>query len=174
MEEIKSYIIIILVLIALYYDIRTGRIPNLPVFLCTTAGIVLNLVFSGLEGLLDSLLGMSIPFLVLLWLYIPKMLGAGDIKLFCAIGSVMGLFFVIRTMVFSFLAGGIIALIFILARKNGKERFLHLIRYLKSAFLTGGFSESYSDLNDNKKDSVFPFGIAVAAGTIIASLIKTF
>jgi prepilin peptidase CpaA len=38
----------------------------------------------------ESLAGIAIPVILLFWLYTLRVLGAGDIKLFCAIGSFVG------------------------------------------------------------------------------------
>jgi prepilin peptidase CpaA len=94
------------------------------------------------------------------------MLGAGDIKLFSALGAVFGAKYIFEILAYSFIAGGIIALILILARKNAKDRILHLYNYLKSLILTFRILP-YMEF-DNKNDSgKFPFAYAVFFGTIV-------
>jgi len=75
----------------------------------------------GVRGLLDSLLGIIVPFLLLIVLYALRMLGAGDVKLFSAIGAVLGVRAALWIMAYSFLAGGVIALIILIINRNGKE-----------------------------------------------------
>jgi len=104
------------------------------------------------------------------------MLGAGDIKLFAAIGAIMGLNFILYTLVFSFLSGGVVAAIIMLSKSNAKERFGNLKRYFKYCFLTGSL-KPYDEFNEknasfSKNDaSKFHFTYAIFLGTIFALLL---
>lgn len=129
-------------------------------------GLVTGLVLGNLQGLADSFLGIIIPFLLLIILYALRMLGAGDIKLFSAIGAVLGFKAVLLIMAYTFLAGGIIAVFIIIIRKNAKERFLHIFRYLKSVIFTLSI-QPYTDFEDNKDKAKFRMAYAIACGTII-------
>ena len=108
--------------------------------------------------------------------YSLKMLGAGDIKLFSAISAIMGHRFVLLSMVFSFLVGGVIALLIMLIRKTSKT-FRILISISKNCFITFSI-QSYTSIGSESKDAVtedvsgrFPFAIAVSFGNCYSSLI---
>ena len=129
------------------------------------AGIILNTSQEGYSGLWNSILGITAPFILLILFFALKMLGAGDIKLFCAIGSITGINFILYNLIYSFLCGGIIALIFMIARKNAYERFKYLLSYFKRCILSFKIYP-YSDGN-KKDDSHFRFAYAIACGTIV-------
>ncbi|NLL06544.1 MAG: prepilin peptidase [Clostridiaceae bacterium] len=155
-----------LVIIALRSDIRSYKIKNKIILTFIVIGVLTNSITHGYEGFIDSFLGVIIPLLLLFILYALKMLGAGDIKLFSALGAVFGAKYIFEILAYSFIAGGIIALILILARKNAKDRILHLYNYLKSLILTFRILP-YMEF-DNKNDSgKFPFAYAVFFGTIV-------
>jgi prepilin peptidase CpaA len=169
--HVKLPFLLALLAASLASDIRTKKIKNIIVLPAIIFGLVINAILSGRHGLLDSSLGIFLPVVLLFWLYALKMLGAGDIKLFCASGAIMGLDFVIRSMVFSFLAGGIIALAIMIARRNVKERVRHLASYIKHSFLTMSL-KPYNDSINASPSSGFRFSYAVAAGTIICITLK--
>ena len=124
----------------------------------------------GLPGLYDSLSGLILPALLLMPLYGLKMLGAGDIKLFCSIGSIVGVSLVVYIMIFSFLSGGIIAVIVMIARKNFKKRMIYILNYFKSCVLTGSIL-SYPDFSEGHNDFRFKFSYAVSLGTILCFIL---
>ena len=73
--------VLILTALALASDIRHYKIKNKLTFSFVFIGIVTRFVLDGLDGLLDSFLGIAAPFFILILLYALRMLGAGDIKL---------------------------------------------------------------------------------------------
>lgn len=97
------------------------------------------------------------------------MLGAGDIKLFSAIGSIMGVTFVLNTLIYSFLMGGVISLTLMLTRKNLKPRLLFLFAHIKGCILTQSI-QPYPPFSEQSDMSKFKFSYAIACGTIIAFL----
>ncbi len=145
-------------------DIKGFKIKNKIVFPTVLLGLVLGLISS---SFLDSLYGMLIP-LVLFPLYAFRMLGAGDVKALCAIGAVVGFDMSVKIMLITFVAGGVIALAFMIANRNFVQRFKNLFRYLKMCFVTkkplaydfGGGTKSY-----------FRFSYAITAGVILSHVL---
>jgi prepilin peptidase CpaA len=166
---VKIIMLSVLIVASLISDIKTGRIKNFIVLPFIAAGPVISLIFFGSRGLLDSIAGILVPVVILFILYALKMLGAGDIKLFCAIGSIMGAKFAICSMLYSFIAGGIFAIFIMLARKNAAERMKSFFTYLKHSFLTMSL-KPYTDNIGSDRSSVFCFSYAIAAGTLIRLL----
>lgn len=156
----------LLLILALISDIRLYKIKNKIILPFVIAGIITNFVGYGSYGLKDSLIGVVIPVLLLIILYVARMLGAGDIKLFGGIGAIMGSQFVIFAMAYSFLAGGVIAMILILVRKNARKRLSHLFKYLKACIMSFTLLP-YSDFKEKNDGSKFHFAIAIVCGTLI-------
>lgn len=164
---IISYIELALLLsAALVSDFRTYRIDNRIILVFLTAGLATGLALEGPSGLLSSFLGMALPLPLLFWLYPARMLGAGDIKLFCAAGAVMGIGFIPWCIAWSFLGGGLTALALMLARRNFRQRFRYLGGYLKACFLSGSILE-YSELSDKSDGAKFHFSLAIALGSAV-------
>ena len=155
-----------LLFIALRSDIKSYKIKNIVILTFIIIGMLTNSIVYGYEGFIDSFLGVIIPLLLLFILYALKMLGAGDIKLFSALGAVFGAKYIFDILAYSFIAGGIIALILVIVRKNSKERVLHLYNYLKSLILTLRFLP-YTEFGNKEDSGKFPFAYAVFFGTIV-------
>jgi len=105
----------------IYMDIRHRRIPNKLVFATLVAGISLNLVFRGWHGLASSLEGMAVAFGMMFMLHAIGTMGAGDVKLFAAVGSIVGISQVLQTLVIVAIMGGVLAVIkMIYVRRVGR------------------------------------------------------
>jgi prepilin peptidase CpaA len=155
--------IILLLLLAVYCDIRIYKIKNAIILLFTAAGLLTGFLSQGAHGLLMSLSGMLLPLILLFPLYALKMLGAGDIKLLCAVGSIAGSGTILYTIAYSFLAGGVIALAIMIIRKNGKQRIRCFLNYLKTCFLAQSF-QPYGNFLGKSDGSKFRFSYAIACG----------
>lgn len=159
----------LLVLLALISDIRTCKIKNQIVFPFMGIGILTNTVIGGLNGVAYSLIGICMPLLVLLLLFVLRMLGAGDIKLFAAIGAIMGVKFALYTIACSFLIGGVIAIFILIFNKNGMRRLLYFINYIRNCIFSFSLLP-YGDFNKNDKGTHFRFAYAIASGTIVQAI----
>jgi len=142
-------------------DIKGFKIKNKVVLPTTIIGLIYGIICN---SFLDSVHGMLIP-LVLFPLYALKMLGAGDVKALCAIGAVLGFKLSVMTMLLTFVAGGVIALGFMLYNKNFVERFKNLFQYVKMSLFMRKM-EKYNYGGSEK--SYFRFSYAITAGTILA------
>lgn len=78
---------------AVFLDLRERRIPN---FL-TLSTIAVGLLYHALwgHGIMFSIAGMVAGMLVLIFAWLMGALGGGDVKLFAAVGSLMGYQFII-------------------------------------------------------------------------------
>lgn len=73
--------------------------------------------------------GSSIP-LILIILFGFGMLGAGDIKLFCALGGVMGTAGILKCILVSFILGAFISVLILMFSRSFCERILYFICYI--------------------------------------------
>jgi prepilin peptidase CpaA len=93
------------------------------------------------------------------------MLGAGDVKLYAALGALLGWRLLLSVLTASILVGGVGALFALLLRKNAKSRFAALYRYLWLLALTRKLT-AY-EVIDPEKDAYFSFGFCITLGTLI-------
>ena len=107
-----------------YMDIRYRRIPNKLVLLTLISGLTFNCFFGGWHGLAVSLGGLLLAFTVMFFFHVFGTMGAGDVKLFGAIGSVVGISQVLPTLLVIALLGGLLAVCkMIYARRVGATMF---------------------------------------------------
>lgn len=118
-DEIRYILLIVLVAAAVVSDIRTYRIPNRLNALGCMVGLTVNIFTGGINGARDSLIGMAVPVFMLSVLFCLHIVGAGDIKLFAAMGAIIGID-IWRIVVFSFVVtafAGVLMVAFRLIRK---------------------------------------------------------
>lgn len=168
--HIKSLELAILITLSLVSDTREYKIKNTITLGISTIGLITNLILYGLEGLIFSLAGWLIPVVLLFIFFALRMLGAGDIKLFAAVGAIMGWKFSVYSIIYSFIAGGIIALIIMLVRKNAIKRLRYFIHYIKNCLLTLSLQD-YSDFKNHSAEDKFRFSYAAAPGILLQAVI---
>jgi len=92
-----------------YTDVRYRRIPNKLVLVTLLVGLGVNTIFGGSHGLLLSLGGFALAFALMFFFHVFGTMGAGDVKLFAAIGAINGLPLVLPTLLVVALTGGVLA-----------------------------------------------------------------
>ena len=92
-----------------YIDVRHRRIPNKLVLATLVGGLILNTAFDGWNGFLVSLAGAALAFGLMLILHVFATMGAGDVKLFAAVGAIVGVSHVLPTLIIVALTGGVLA-----------------------------------------------------------------
>ncbi len=136
------YIILFaLLVLSISSDLKTSKIKNLYVLFAAIAGMGINTYFQGIEGIKMSVYGIIIPVVFLGIFFYTGLLGAGDIKLFSAIGSLVGWECGLYIMVYTFLTAGIFSLIKLIRTADLRKSFLLLGRDLKLGFYSGNFDE---------------------------------
>ena len=117
-------------------DLRTARIDNGWILFSMAVGAVCCTMEKGIAGMFFYAAGSSIP-LILIILFGFGMLGAGDIKLFCALGGVMGTGAVFRCILSSFLLGAVFSVLFLITTRSFCERIQYFITYMENCRNTG-------------------------------------
>ena len=169
-------LLIALLVIAAWSDLKARRIPNWLVLSGILAGLIANgLLPAGLGlnntfvpggiGWVAALQGIGLGLAALLPLYLLKAMGAGDVKLMGMVGAFLGPVHVQGAILFTLLAGGLIALMLAL-RFGILRRLLQNIKFI----LMGGMvkmSAGQLPVMDDLPLSVgkLPYGVAIAIGT---------
>jgi len=149
---------------AAYFDIRWRRIPNWLVGATIALSLAWHLWSGGWDGLKMSGAGLLVGMGLLLPLYLVKGMGAGDVKLFAAIGAAVTVSHVLSVFVFAALIAGVMALFRVLAARAFVAT-LSNIASLLNRFLHGRFSPHPVVGLANENALVIPFGVSVAAAT---------
>jgi prepilin peptidase CpaA len=103
---------------AFFTDIRSMRIPNGLNGAAVLTGLVLHAAFGGWRSLAESGLGVVAGFGVVLLLHFAGAVGAGDVKLFAAIGALSGASFTLSALAYSILYAGCFGLVLALFRRK--------------------------------------------------------
>lgn len=165
MNDITFFAATITVLsIAVYYDLRFRRIPNWLTLPALVFGLGYHLITGGLMGLGYSALGVAVGFAFFFLFYVLGGMGAGDVKLMAALGSFLGPKDVLYAGAYTAIAGGVYALILILARKENRKAFARYGIMAKALLTTGHFASVPK--NENIKTTPLCYGVAIAAGTV--------
>ena len=109
-EIVVALLFIPLAAAIIYMDVRYRRIPNKLVLTILVAGLALNGIFNGSHGLLSGLGGFALGFAMMFVLHAFGTMGAGDVKLFAAVGAVVGSSRVLQTLFVVALVGGVFAI----------------------------------------------------------------
>ncbi len=148
---IENAVLVAFVLVVVATDWRWRRIPNAVTYPAMLAGLALG-AWEGLpgtlfgEGLLDHAAGLALAMAVTYPVYAARGLKAGDVKLLMAVGALRGTTFLLYAGLFGALAGGVVALAFMAARR---------------------VSSSRPSLNA-LLHSWIPYGVALGAGVLVA------
>src|SRR5260370_22371070 len=122
---IFQIVLIAVVAIAAIYDMRFRRIPNWLVLAGLIIGIGLNAFLpeasgnnSEWKGLVFSLKGFAFAFVIYFPLYLLRGMGAGDVKLMAAIGSIVGWRNWLGIFIITAIVGGLAAVALLVSRKR--------------------------------------------------------
>ncbi len=169
LEIIRNTMFIYLIIISSITDIKEGIVKNNVTIPSLLIGLILGLSTGELTVIRDSLFGGLIPFVLLFPLFAAGVLGAGDIKLLCGLGGLMGLDFILNCMLYAFIIGGIMALVLMIYRKNLRRRLSYLYNYLTAFFLYRS-TQLYSKNRDG--EDKLPLALAIGLGAVVTVIVK--
>ncbi len=155
--------IVPLFLIIAYNDIRYRRIPNPYVLAVLICGVGMNTIFNGYHGMISSVEGAGVAFGLMVVLHVFGAMGAGDVKLFSAVGSVIGLPLVLPTFVIVVMLGGLIALILAMRRGTVRTTMWNVMNIFVGV-MPGAKVPRYEIPADRRL--TIPYGVAITLGSL--------
>lgn len=118
-------------------DLKQTKVENKWILFSLCLGLFWRISREGIVGIPGFAAGTVVPVIILGGLFYFHMLGSGDIKVFCALGGIMGVADVFRCVCYSFLIGAMISLALLISCGNFCRRIQYLIKYFYDYFVTG-------------------------------------
>ncbi len=179
---LNGLVLIALLLLSVFFDLTEKKIPNFLTFPAVLWGLSIYTLTGGIEGFLFSFLGLVLGISIFLIPFALGGMGGGDVKLLGAIGALRGWEFVAAAAIFTAICGGLIAVVYLLIygqlwktlRKLLSRAAVPLFTALYLRFrqpclnhLTVYFQQLPEHQEQDAKNIYMPYGVAIAAGTVI-------
>jgi prepilin peptidase CpaA len=158
-------VLVPLAIIIIYYDVKYRRIPNAYVLAALISGVAINTTFGGLGGAVSSLGGCGLAFVLIFTLHVFGAMGAGDVKLFSAIGAVTGAHLVMPTFLVVVLTGGLLAIVSVI-RVGAVKATMYRVLQIFVGLLPGWEMPRFSVPTDRRH--TVPYGVAITLGGLIS------
>ena len=165
-ENIALAIILIpMAIMITYMDIRYRRIPNKLVAITLIGGVAVNTISRGSVGLYASLGGFALAFGLMFFLHAFGTMGAGDVKLFAAIGAVNGLALVLPTLMVVAVTGGVLATLKMIHARRTISTMLGVLQFFVG-LLPGQRVPRFEIPSD--RSYTLPYALPICFGSIVA------
>lgn len=155
------------VVVAAVYDLRYRRIPNWLTLAALLFGIALNVSQFGLGGLGTATRGAGLALLIYFPMYVVRGMGAGDVKLMTAVGSIVGPAHWFMIFLTSSILGGLCALALLVCKGRLRKTLANVgfmlkeLMYLRPPYLR----REELDVRHPKAVKL-PHGVMVAVGSV--------
>ena len=166
-EQYREMALLLLVSVAAVNDLTTRRIPNRLLL----AGLACALLLHGLSAepvtsLLSGFGGMGVGLAMFLPFYLVRGMAAGDVKMMAVIGFFTGPAEAFEIAVFTWCAGGVMALALVLLRGRLQLALANIGRLVFGAIP----AKTRRALAVSHSSGSLPYGVAIAAGTLMVLL----
>ena len=146
------------------YDVRVRRIPNAFTLPAIVFALLLHFCLGGWRQLgTAAAAGLFCGFIFLLF-HLAGGMGGGDVKLITAVGCMAGLSLIQPLLLWTSLAGGVMAIGLALYRRRLKETLRNVLA-LAVHHRTAGLSPHPEFNIDNARTLRLPYALAMAAGS---------
>lgn len=163
MKEIQIISLVSIAMIAVLADLKEGRIPNGIIVIGLLLGGVWQIESGGLLGVLIFLGGVALPLILFGGFYYFRMIGAGDIKLFCVIGGFLGPAACFSCIAAAVFFGGVISLGLMLYHHSMMKRLLVFSNFINQ-YSGNGQWKPY--LAETSAEDRFCFSVPVLLGIL--------
>ena len=169
MKLTLDYVIIaatvLLLVTSVYTDVRHRKIYNAVTVPFAVIGLGLNVYARGWWGILFTVEGIALGLaLFFLSAFLGRILGAGDCKLFAAVGALQGPQMLVWCILYALVAGGVIALFVALFRGVLRPA---LTRVWQSLYMRA-YHKMPMDITSSAEQMRLPYATAIAVGTLLA------
>lgn len=167
-EVMKLLLLVPLAAVVIYYDVRYRRIPNPLVLATLLAGLAINTSFGGIQGTISSAEGLALAFIPMFLMHLFGAMGAGDVKLFGAVGAVLGVGLVPLTFVVVVMLGATLA-VYSMLRAGTVFSTLQGVFRIFVGILPGWEMPRFAMPSDRRH--TIPYGVAIMLGSVIAAAV---
>lgn len=155
-----------LLLLASGFDLARRRIPNRLLAFGLLAALILHLASPNPAALLTTYLaGFGLGLLMFLPLYLLGGMAAGDVKLMATVGAFLGPSLVFQASLATYCAGGVLALLIVLARGHGRAAFANIGALLHPLLLRFGGAPLAPDTRPVPSVGGMPYAVAITLGS---------
>jgi len=162
--------------IAVWFDLRQRRVPNLLVANGIVWGVALQALAPHGAGLFEfwwgglgvwqALLGLGAGLAMFMPLYLLRAMGAGDVKLLAMVGVWLGPQLLLSATLVTLLAGGVMAIAVMLASRSSRQ-VLTNVRVMLTTTLVGAQTGKLAPLDAPPPGSVrLPYALPIAVGAL--------
>ena len=145
-------------------DLYTRRVPNPLTIGITAVGVTMAATHVSGVSVVGAFAGFALGLLLMLPGHLIGATGGGDVKLFAAVGTLLGPSRIGMAFLYTAMAGGALAMVIALRRRRfgaTMERTAALVR-------TGG--ANVAEIEGPSADNRFAYAPAIAVGAIVAAL----
>ena len=161
--DMTAIILLLILGTAIASDLRWRAIPNWLTGPSILAGLGLHTVMNQWTGFVFSLEGAAVGLGVFIILYACGWMGAGDVKLFAAVGAFLGPAQTISAAIAIALVGGLLALVVLGFHQGWRKTGLWLWSYVQTVFLTRS-AQALTPVQGTAPK--VPYAVAIGLGTI--------
>jgi prepilin peptidase CpaA len=148
----------------IYMDVRHRRIPNNLVLVTLIVGLAINSYYGAWNGLISSLVGLVIAFGLMFLFHLFGTMGAGDVKLFAAIGALVGSSIIIQTFLIVAITGGVLAVCKMVYARRAAATMLGVAQFFVG-LLPG---QSIPRLRAADPQQTLPYAIPICLGSVLS------
>jgi prepilin peptidase CpaA len=145
-------------------DLRSRRIPNAVTLTTAVAGLVLAAAGWSGVSLHASMAGLVVGLVLMLPGHAFGGTGAGDVKLLAAVGTLLGPKRILTAFLYAAIAGGVLAVVVAIERGRLRRTLCTTGRLVRQP------AAARREVAAQEKGNAFPYGPAIAAGSILAAL----
>jgi prepilin peptidase CpaA len=145
-------------------DMYTRRVPNAATMGIAGLGVLLAATHVSRVSVTGAILGFVIGLMLMLPGHFVGATGAGDVKLFAALGTLLGPSSVLIAFLYTALAGGILAVVVAIRRRSLAESVGRV------ATLVGTGGANVDKIEAKSVNNRFAYAPAIAVGTLVAAL----
>jgi prepilin peptidase CpaA len=167
MPLVLKIALIAVVASAAFYDVRTRKIPNWLNLSGLVLGLGLNTLLLHTHGIVVALLGLGLALLIYIPLYLVRGMGAGDVKLMAAVGSIAGPQNWLVIFLVTAVLGGIAAFVLVYCKRRLPETLGNLSTIVGELFQGKAPFRKNPELDMRSQRSLgLPHGAVIAAGAL--------
>ncbi len=145
-------------------DLKTRRVPNVLTFGTAAAGLMLAATHLSRVSVPAALAGLAVGLALMLPGHVIGATGAGDVKLFAAVGTLLGPTGMLVAFVYTALAGGLLATVVAIRRRRLN------VTLERTASLVTTAGGNVAEIEHVSADNRFAYAPAIAVGALAAAL----